>query len=146
MNEDEKKVCRQREAECKAESYSFNERLKWLGRANWITVLIPSLLVVVVGSALFTAGNEWKTIIGYSTLTAALLTAIHKGLNCDAYQLECSRLIQAYHELETRYRTLHEVPKKDWLDDFLKLETQLAEVREGARVNLLQKNQAKEAV
>lgn len=146
MNEEEKKVCRQREAECKAESHSFNERLKWLGRANWITVLIPSLLAVVAGSALFSENNEWKTIIGYSVLIAALLTSIHKGLDCDTYQLECRRLIQAYHGLETRYRTLHEVPKKDWLDDFLKLETQLAEVREGSRVRLLQKNQAKKTI
>lgn len=135
MTEDEKEVCARREAECKLESYAFNKRLKLFGYTNWITVIVPSLLAVTAGSALF-ATDDWAPIVGFAALVAALLTAFHKGLDCDAYQTECRRLIQAYNGLATRYRTLHEVQKDNWLNDFLELEDRLAKLKEGATAKL----------
>jgi len=135
MLKDEKEVCARREIECKVESYAFTKRLKLFGYTNLITVIVPSLLAVSAGSAFF-ATDDWKLFIGITVLIGALLTAIHKGLDCDAYQTECRRLIQAYNGLAARYRTLHEVQKEHWLDDFLELENRLAELREGATAKL----------
>lgn len=136
MIENEKEVCARREAECEVESQAFNKRLKLFGYTNWITVIVPSLLAVTAGSALFADNDEWKLTVGLSALIAALLTAIHKGLDCDAYQAEARRLIQAYNGMATRYRTLHESRKENWLQDFLELEDRLAELREGATADL----------
>lgn len=127
MLKNEKEICARREIECKVESYAFNKRLKLFGYTNWITVIVPSLLAVTAGSALF-ATDDWRPIIGVTVLIGALLTAIHKGLDCDAYQTECRRLIQAYNGLATRYRTLHEVQKDHRQDEFLELENRLAEL------------------
>ena len=135
MTEDERGVCMRREAECKVESHAFNKRLKLLWYTNWITVIVPSLLAVTAGSALFAADN-WAPIVGFAALAGALLTAIHKGFNCDAYQSECRRLIQEYNGLATRYRTLREIQKDNWLNDFLELEDRLAKLREGATAEL----------
>jgi|GEM_PF-2961641 len=135
MLKDEKEVCARREIECKIESYAFNKRLKLFGYTNWVTVIVPSLLAVTAGSALF-ATDKWRPVIAGIILIGALLTAIHKSLDCDAYQTECRRLIQAYNGLATRYRTLHEVQKDNWLKDFLELESRLAELREGATAKL----------
>lgn len=141
MTEEQKQICIQRAAECRLESQLLSKRLHQLGYANWITVLIPSLLGLIAGSAIF-ATDKWTAMIGGATLTAALLTAIHKGLDCDAYQNECRRLIQAYSGLATRYRTLHEVQKDNGLDDFLKLENRLAELMETATIELPSKSRS----
>ena len=135
MVEKEKDVCIRRVAECKVESHAFGKRLKLLWYTNWITVIVPSLLAVTAGSAFF-AAEDWAPIVGLSTLFAALLTAIHKGLDCDAYQAEARRLIQAYNGLATRYRTLCETEKENWLQDFLELENRLAELKEGVTAHL----------
>ena len=136
MSENYKQFARQRESECRAESAAFNERLGFFAKTNWITVLVPSLLAVCAGSVLFSSDN-WKWLLGLAALAGALLTAIHRGLDCDAHQAECRRLTQAYSGLAIRYRTLHEVEKEDGLNTFLELEEALAHLKETATARLL---------
>ena len=135
MTEDVREVCARREAECRLGSYAYNRRLKLFGYTSWITVVVPSLLGVTAGSALFATDN-WAPLVGAAALVAGLLTAIHKGLDCDAYQAECRRLIQAYNGVATRYRTLHEVQTDSSFNHFLELEERLAELKEGATAKL----------
>ena len=75
-------------------------------------------------------GLLWEPRLG--ALAGALLTAIHRGLDREAHQTECRRLVQAYNGLAVRYRTLHEVEKEDGLEEFLERERDLALLVESA--------------
>lgn len=129
-------IAAQRETECGERAAYFDGQLRIFSRTNWITVLVPSLLGVIAGSALFAdASSSWlglnaSTWLGIATLIAAILTAIHKGLDCDAHQAECRRLVQAYRGLEVRYRTLAEIETPAVVDELLALDAALAELRE----------------
>lgn len=135
MNEDHRETCRDRAADCKLESYIINKRLKLFSLTNWITIIVPTLLAVAAGSAIF-AGEAWKWEIGGMILVGGLLTAIHKGLDCDAYQSECRRLIRAYDGLAFRYQSLHEVNREDWQSELLALEEQLANLKENTTARI----------
>jgi hypothetical protein len=63
--------------------------------------------------------DDATTWIGRGTLLAAILTAMHKGLYCDAHQAECRRLVQVYRGLEVRYRTLAQIEKPVLLMNYL---------------------------
>jgi len=134
MQPDIQKIAGEREEECRLRAGFFESRLRIFSKANWITVLVPSLLGVVAGSAIFADDNSlW---LGIAALMAALLTAIHKGLNCDAHQQECRRLVQEYSSLELRYRTLRQVEKADAKADLLTLEENLAELRKSQETSV----------
>ncbi len=126
MTENYQKLAEEREAECGKRAAFFDSRLRFFSKTNWITVLVPSLLGVIAGSALFTESSSiW---IGIGALAAALLTAVHKGLNCDAHQAECRRLVQAYRGLEVRYRTLRQIATPTIVEEMLALDSELAEL------------------
>ena len=90
--------------------------------------LVPSLLAVIAGSAIFT--SNYSLLLGIGALVAALLTAIHKGLDCDTHQAECRRLVQAYRGLETRYSTIAETCVEDAQERTIELEEKLAVLKE----------------
>jgi hypothetical protein len=118
----------ERATECGERAAYFDKRLRFFSKTNWITVLVPSLLGVVAGSALFAdVDSLW---LGIGVLSAALLTAVHKGLDCDAHQAECRRLVQAYRGLGTRYRTLAQIEKSTIVEELLELDAELAELRQ----------------
>ncbi len=142
MPEDYRQIAKRRHDECSAISAELAKRLGLFSYTNWITVLVPSLLAVGAGSAFF-AGDNWGPLVGTVALLGALLTAIHKGLDCDAHQSECRRLLQAYGGLAVRYRTLHEIDKSDGDSDFLELEEALASLRESERITDLQPDNAR---
>ena len=129
MTDSIEEIAANRQAECSRRASYFESRLRFFAKTNWITVIVPSLLGVIAGSALFTSVNSlW---LGIGTLVAALLTAIHKGLDCDAPQAECRRLVQAYRGLETRYRTVAETSLDNASARLSELEEILAELKEG---------------
>ena len=128
MTEDYQKVAEEREIECRERAEFFDSRLRFFSKTNWITVLVPSLLGVIAGSALFSNANSWW--VGVGALVAALLTAIHRGLDCDAHQAECRRLVQKYRGLEVRYRTLRQIESSKLVDDLRTLDDELAELRQ----------------
>ncbi|SFK47084.1 hypothetical protein SAMN05216302_100744 [Nitrosomonas aestuarii] len=136
MSQSIQEIAANRQAECKQKALYFDSRLRFFSKTNLITVIVPSLLGVIAGSALFTSENSsWLDIkifswLGIGTLAAALLTAIHKGLDCDAHQAECRRLVQAYRGLETRYRTIAETSMEDASDKLAELEEKLAILKE----------------
>ncbi len=118
----------ERATECGERAAYFDGRLRFFSKTNWVTVLIPSMLGVIAGSALFSpTDSAW---IGFWVLVAALLGAVHKGLDCDAHQAECRRLVQAYRGFEVRYRTLHQIETHNVVEELLALDKGLAELRE----------------
>ncbi|SIT05320.1 hypothetical protein [Neptunomonas antarctica] len=129
-------IAAERQAECCERAAFFDSELRFFSKTNWITLLVPSLLGVVAGSSLFAeSGSSWlyvdaTTWIGIGTLLAAILTAIHKGLDCDAHQAECRRLVQVYRGLEVRYRTLAQIETPSIIDQLLALESELGELRQ----------------
>ncbi len=127
MTEEMQTVAKSRESECGERACFFEERLRFFSKTNWITVLVPSLLGVLAGSALSTNVNPlW---LGLGALIAALLTAVHKGLDCDAHQVECRRLVQANRSFEVRYRTLHQIKSENIIEELRVLDSELAELR-----------------
>lgn len=121
-------IAAKRQKECNEKALYFESRLRFFSKTNWITVIVPSLLGVIAGSALFSTTNSvW---LGIGALIAALLTAIHKGLDCDSHQTECRRLVQAYRGLETRYRTISDIKSDSACKQLVKLDEQLAELKE----------------
>ncbi len=128
-------IAEERQAECGERATFFDSQLRFFSKTNWITVLVPSLLGVLAGSGLFVEpGSGWKgidasTLIGVGTLFAAILTAVHKGLDCDAHQAECRRLVQIYRSLEVRYRTLAQIETPSIVDKLLVLDSELGELR-----------------
>ncbi len=128
MSEDNQAIAGNRESECRERANFFEARLRFFSKTNWITLLVPSLLGVLAGSALSpNISSKW---LGLGALTAAILTAIHKGLDCDAHQAECRRLVQAYRGFEVRYRTLNQIKIDSIVDELRALEGELAELRE----------------
>ena len=128
MTENYQNLAAERTTECAERAAYFDKRLRFFSKTNWITVMVPSLLGVLAGSALYADSNlKW---IAIGTLFAALLTAVHKGLDCDAHQSECRRLVQAYRGLEVRYRTLAQIETSTLVDDLLVLDAELAELRQ----------------
>lgn len=129
MTQNYRQLAADRATECAQRAVYFDKRLRFFSKTNWITVLVPSLLGVVAGSALFADSNSlW---LGVGVLAAALLTAVHKGLDCDAHQAECRRLVQAYRGMEARYRTLAQIEKATIVEDLLELDDELANLRQG---------------
>ncbi|WP_421868104.1 hypothetical protein [Motiliproteus sp.] len=128
LSDNYQQLAAERSAECGSRAAYFDQRLRFFSKSNWITVLVPSLLGVIAGSALLADTDPlW---IGLGALVAGLLTAIHKGLDCDAHQAECRRLVQQYRGLETRYRTLAQIESTDIAEELLKLDVTLAELRQ----------------
>ena len=143
MSEDSiRDVAEQREKECRIEAEAFIIRLEFLSKTNWVTIVVPALLATFAGAAIF-ADTEWKELTGTAALLSALLTAIHKGRNCDAHQAECRRLSQAYSGLATRYRTIRDLDMPAAKEKMLELEAALAIVKETATAEVKENNRAK---
>jgi hypothetical protein len=136
MTEKYRDIASARQIECAERADFFDKELRLFSKTNWFTVLIPSLLGVLAGSSLLVESNsiflgiKVSTLIGLGTLLAACLTAIHKGLDCDAYQAECRRLVQEYRNLEIRYRTLAQIETPSIIEELLALDSELGELRQ----------------
>ena len=145
MTDKYQEIAAERQAECGERANFFDSQLRLFSYTNWITVLIPSLLGVLAGSGLFADSNlvflrfETSTWIGIGTLLAAILTAIHKALDCDAHQTECRRLVQVYSGLEVRYRTLAQIETPSIADELLALDSELGELRQSQTATITRK-------
>jgi len=127
MTEDIHAIAKSREDECSERADFFEDRLRFFSKTNNITVLVPSLLGVLAGSAFSPdISSYW---LGGGVLIAAILTAVHKGLDCDAHQDECRRLVQANRSFEVRYRTLHQIRNEHIFEELRVLDGELAELR-----------------
>ena len=132
-------IAKQRQRECEKHVIWLERRIGLLSSLNWLTVLVPSLLAVAAGSALF-AGDEWGPFVAGAALFAAILSAIHKGLNCDTYQVDCRRLLKDYRALSVGYRTLNELEVHDRELRLLELEAKLGALSKTDCITKMQPN------
>jgi hypothetical protein len=86
-------------------------RLRLVGKlwwANVIFVVVPAVFgtaaAALAAAASSTSGDSSRVTLIAAFLAggAAVLTAVHKALNCDAYQAECLRLSQAFQSIRIR--------------------------------------------
>jgi hypothetical protein len=77
-----------------------------------------------------------RVVGGVAALLAGVTTAIHKACNCDAHQAECKRLARAYHGLATRYERVAALGEEEARVQVRELDETLAQLREGAQVNV----------
>ncbi|MDX8399094.1 MAG: hypothetical protein R8K20_02455, partial [Gallionellaceae bacterium] len=141
MLENNGQIAKQRQDECGKHVIWLERRIGQLSGLNWLTVLVPSLLAVAAGSALF-AGDKWGPFVAGAALFAAILSAIHKGLNCDTYQADCRRLLKAYRALSVSYRTLSELEPNDRESRLLELEAQLESLSQTDCITKMKPNHA----
>jgi hypothetical protein len=89
------------------EERHHRRRLRLLRGLSWICVLAGIAFPILAGSALLGSpdlfGPKWKLWGGILVLLAAVLTAIHKGLNCEAHHAECRRVIHQIRDLIESY-------------------------------------------
>lgn len=136
MTDKYQNIASSRQTECGERASAFDNRLRFFSITNWFTIIIPALLGVLAGSGIFVdsesswRGYEASTLIGWGTLFAAILTAIHKGLDCEAHQAECRRLVQIYRGFEVRYRTLAQIENPNIVEELLALDSELGELRQ----------------
>ena len=127
------------EATILAEAY----RLRLVGRLWWANlslVVLPA--VCATAAAIFAAGpggldKEWSRIVAaWLAGLAAVLTAIHKSLKCEEYQVECLRLGSGFEAIAARAESARvatenaDDPKSDELKD---LTERFATLKESAK-------------
>ena len=136
------KIVCERKLECESYYFLLERRLTKFSILNWFTVLLPSILGVGAASIYF-AGPEHKEIIAIFTGLAALLSAIHKGLNCESHQSECRRLMSEYRALVVAYRSLGDIEPEDYRVALLTLESKFAELAKTDTVSIMKPNKFK---
>jgi hypothetical protein len=141
MNETIEGVARQRETECRRESWAVEKRLRVLSRYNWVTVVLPALIFSAAGAEII-AGVENPTLhrwTGGFTLAASLAVLIHKARDCDAHQAELNRLRKEYDKLAVKYRSVYQISGPDPDAKISPLDESLAELKGSADVVLPRK-------
>jgi hypothetical protein len=125
---------------CRIKRRSYEIWLAILDPINLLTVAAPAVLSVIAGSTILTepvflGPDRGRLIAGVCALASAVLTTIHKTLNCDAHQSECRRIMQAYSVLEASYERLQRglIPTGETKEGLLlKLDARLEQIKEGA--------------
>ncbi len=141
MNTDFERTARSREQECLLESRALQLRLRPLRRANWITVVLPAVILGLAGAGIVIDGSNaiWRMVGGWLTALASLLVIIHKARNCDFYQAEAKQLQKRYEGLAKRYRTTYQVARSDAEARLRALDEDLAILTESAEVDVGEK-------
>lgn len=125
---------------CRENRRSYEIWLSHLAPRNLLTIVAPAVLSVIAGSTIlaepaFLGSDRGRTLAGVCALASAVLTAIHKALNCDAHQAECRRIKQAYSSLEVSYERLSFIPNEKLTEELIKLDSRFEQIRTGAGAN-----------
>jgi hypothetical protein len=90
-----------------AEEGHYRGRLRVLRTLSWLCVAAGIVFPILAGSALLGSpeifGPGWKLWGGILVLLAAVLTALHKGLNCEAHHAEAKKTIHGIRDLVEGY-------------------------------------------
>lgn len=108
----------------------------------WLGLLTPLRWGCVGGGVVFSAAAGvavlWdalphgKAISAILAFSATALTGLHTGLNCDAHQSECRRLIQAFKSLGDQYEDLKDLGPDEEAEERKALNRRRAELKETA--------------
>lgn len=120
-----------RERECLTEATAYRMWLQFLSWGNLITIGLPAVFSAIAGATLLNDGDAFqKHVAAGAALASSVLVVIHKSLNCDTHQAECRLLHQRFSGLAVRYRTLLDFQEGELRQELLRLDEQLAEIRE----------------
>ncbi len=133
--DDVRAVAARRQIECMVLGIGYDSRMHFLSKINWVTIIVPALLSLFAGGAIF-AGGVWTVFGGAAALLSALLIMMHKGRNGAADQAECGRLSREYIALSAKFRTLQDVETGNLNERMLALDDELASIRKSAGVDL----------
>ena len=110
-------------------------RLRTFRAFSQVAVLGGIVVPLLAGSMLVTEGGplaSYKPAIAIAVFITSALTALHKGLNCEAYHGECTRAIHELRSLVEGFEATV-VLRADQVQPALdKLETRLQRYRERA--------------
>ena len=134
-------ITRNRQLECEHYYGLLEKRLKRFSMLNWITVLLPSILGVGAASIYF-AGPEYKESIAVCAGVTAILSAIHKGMNCEAHQADCRRLMSDYRALSVAYRSLAEIEQENYKIALLSLDSKFGALTRTDTVSKMKPNKS----
>ena len=120
-------------------------RLRLVGKlwwANVIFVVVPAVFgtaaaALAAASSTSSDGSRTTLVAAFLAGGAAVLTAVHKALNCDEYQAECLRLSQGFQSIRIRSEAmLAEAKSKPDPKGVSKLAAEYARLTEGAKAVL----------
>ena len=136
MNEQDQAFIYERLQECRENRRSYKIWLEHLKPWNALTMVSPAVLSVIAGSTIlaeptFLGPDKGRVIAGVFALVSAVLTTIHKVLNCDPHQAECHRIMRAYSSLEAGYKGL-KIHDNKLKEELLKLNTRFEQIKDGA--------------
>jgi len=101
-----------------------------------IAVCLGIVVPILAGSTLLQVppfkSAWWTPTAGVLVLLASVMTALHRGLNCEAYHATCRKVLMSMHGLILAYGDLANDPPKDPGPAFAELEARLAELYDGA--------------
>jgi hypothetical protein len=131
----------EQQARVLAEAY----RLRLVGRLWWANlVFVVTPAVSATAAAIFAAGGAGirpevsKALAAGLAGLAAVLSAVHKSLKCEEYQVECLRLGPAYDAIAARADSAQAAPEGDnpIHDELKDLTEKFATLKESAKAPL----------
>jgi len=99
-----------REVDCRVLRRALEIWLSRLTPMRWFTVSGTTILSAIAAATVFNGhdvhGHSFKTVAGLCALGATILSGLHTALKCDAYQAECSRMINVLGGLEAGFQAV----------------------------------------
>jgi len=70
------------------------------------TTILSAIAAATAFHGKMVFGAEFQTVAGLCALGATILSGLHTALKCDAYQAECSRMINVLEGLEAAFQAI----------------------------------------
>jgi hypothetical protein len=128
-----RRLVRLRLEELPAEQRRLSRLLVLYQSYSHVAVLLGIVVPVLAGSGLVSTGGllaDHKQLLAIAVVVTAMLTALHKGLNCEAYHAGCRRAVNTLQSLVDGYEAVGASP--DPGAAVADLETRLRQFRESA--------------
>lgn len=108
-----------REVDCRVLKRALEMWLSRLTPMRWFTVSGTTILSAVSAATVFNGhdvfGVPFRMVAGVCALGATILSGLHTALKCDAYQAECSRMINVLEGLEAGFQAIELLDPDDHL-------------------------------
>jgi hypothetical protein len=124
-----------RTRELTAEEAHLERRLRAFRGFSQIAVLGGIIVPMLAGSTLMAEGSalaSYGPVIAIAVFITSALTALHKGLNCEAYHSECLRAIHELRSLVEGFQATVTLPADQVQAALNQLEARLQRYREHA--------------
>lgn len=117
-----------RVAQLDHEDRSLRNWLLWVRIGSWPLQITSIVFPVAAGSLALDSDGQGNLVSVFSFVGAAAV-ALHRGLNCEAYQSALKRTTQAVRSIIEDYECLGAMPDDKVLDGLRRAEARLHELR-----------------